>query len=233
MIGDHVAKNPELAAKIGHVFVFALTGPDSAWTVDLKNGEGAVSPGAVEKADCTLTLSDADFLDMMSGKADPQKLYFGGKLKITGNVMASQKLEFLKKIDAKAAEEAVRRARAAGAPKAAAPVAQSAREAAAGKVFAALATRVAATPGLVAEVGAVLKFTVTSPDAVWTVDLKNGAGSVTAGAGAADATLTLADEDLERLAKGEDPRGLFQLGRLRIDGDVQAAKKIGFLKQLA
>ncbi|HRG99247.1 MAG TPA: SDR family NAD(P)-dependent oxidoreductase [Polyangiaceae bacterium] len=234
VIGDHVAKNPDLAAKIGHVFVFALTSPDSAWTVDLKNGKGAVSAGAVEKADCTLTLSDSDFLDMMGGKADPQKLYFGGKLKITGNVMASQKLEFLKKIDAKAAEEAVRKARAAGAPKAAAPVAQSAREAAAGKVFAALTSRLASTPGLVAEVGAVLKFHVTSPDAVWTVDLKNGAGAVTAGAGAtSDATLTLADEDLERLAKGEDPRGLFQLGRLRIDGDVRAAKKIGFLKQLA
>ena len=234
VIGDHVAKNPELAAKIGHVFVFALTSPDSAWTVDLKNGAGSVTAGAVDKADCTLTLSDADFLDMMSGKADPQKLYFGGKLKITGNVMASQKLEFLKKIDVKAAEEAVRKARAAGAPKAAAPVAQSAREAAAGKVFAALSARVAATPGLVAEVGAVLKFHVTSPDAVWTVDLKNGAGAVTAGAGAtSDATLTLADEDLERLAKGDDPRGLFQLGRLRIDGDVRAAKKIGFLKQLA
>ena len=117
---------------------------------------------------------------------------------------------------------------------AAAAAGGSAREAAAGKLFAALAARVASTPGLVAEVGAVLKFAITSPDAVWTVDLKNGAGAVSSGAGAqADATLTLADEDLERLAKGEDPQALFQLGRLRVDGDVQAAKKIGFLKQLA
>ena len=45
-------------------------------------------------------MSDADFMDMCTGKADAQKLYFGGKLKISGNVMASQKLDFLKKIDA-------------------------------------------------------------------------------------------------------------------------------------
>ncbi|MBL0197125.1 MAG: SCP2 sterol-binding domain-containing protein [Myxococcales bacterium] len=51
---------------------------------------------------------------MTSGKADPQKLYFGGKLKISGNVMASQKLTFLKKIDPAAAKEVVAKLRGAG-----------------------------------------------------------------------------------------------------------------------
>ena len=234
VIGDYIEKNADLVGKVGHVFVFALTGPDSAWTLDLKNGKGSVSPGAVDKPDCTLTLSDADFMDMTSGKADPQKLYFGGKLKITGNVMASQKLEFLKKIDPKAAEEAVKKARAAGAPKAATASAGKGREAKSQAIFAALGDRIAKTPGLVAEVAAVLKFKITSPDAVWTVDLKNGKGAVTSGGEAqADATLTLTDEDLESIAKGEDPKGLYQNGKVRVDGNVQAAKKIGFLKQLA
>ncbi len=234
VIGDYLEKNPDLAGKVGHVFVFALTAPDSAWTLDLKNGKGAVLPGAVDKPDCTLTLTDADFMDMTSGKADPQKLYFGGKLKITGNVMASQKLEFLKKIDPKAAEAAVKKAREAGAPKATAQAAAGGREAKAAALFAALAARVASTPGLVAEVGAILRFKITAPDALWTVDLKSGAGSVAPNAEApADATLTLADEDLDRLARGEDPGALFQSGRLRVDGNVQVAKRIGFLKQLA
>ncbi|MFO0638922.1 MAG: SDR family NAD(P)-dependent oxidoreductase [Polyangiaceae bacterium] len=233
VIGDYIEKNPDLVGKVGHVYVFALTGPDSAWTLDLKNGKGSVTAGAIDKPDCTLTLTDADFMDMTSGKADPQKLYFGGKLKITGNVMASQKLEFLKKIDPKAAEEAVKKARAAGTAKAATSSGPKGREAKAQAIFAALGDRIAKTPGLVAEVAAVLKFKVTQPDAVWTVDLKNGAGGVTSGDAQADATLTLTDEDLEAIARGEDPKGLYQHGKIRVDGNVQLAKKMGFLKQLA
>ena len=41
---------------------------------------------------------------MTSGKADAMKLYMGGKLKISGDVMASQKLSFLQKIDPKQAQ---------------------------------------------------------------------------------------------------------------------------------
>jgi 3-hydroxyacyl-CoA dehydrogenase/3a,7a,12a-trihydroxy-5b-cholest-24-enoyl-CoA hydratase len=65
------------------------------------------------------------------------------------------------------------------------------------------------------------------------VDLKNGAGGVTSGEAQADATLTLTDEDLEAIARGEDPKGLYQHGKIRVDGNVQLAKKMGFLKQLA
>ena len=40
---------------------------------------------------------------MDAGKADAMKLYMGKKLKIGGDVMASQKLMFLKSIDPKSA----------------------------------------------------------------------------------------------------------------------------------
>ena len=43
-------------------------------------------------------MSDADFLAMATGQADAMKLFSTGKLKISGDVMASQKLGFLKKI---------------------------------------------------------------------------------------------------------------------------------------
>ena len=57
-----------------------------------------MTAGAEGQAECTLELSDADFFGMATGKLDPQKLYFSGKLKISGNIMASQKLTFLQKI---------------------------------------------------------------------------------------------------------------------------------------
>ncbi len=87
-IEDHIERNADIVGRVGKTFVFKLTSPDSAWTLDVKNGKGSVQTGAVDKADCTLELADADFLAMTSGKADPMKLYMGGKLKISGNVMA-------------------------------------------------------------------------------------------------------------------------------------------------
>ncbi|MCK6548130.1 SDR family NAD(P)-dependent oxidoreductase, partial [Myxococcota bacterium] len=112
-IADHVARNPGMTEKVKNVFQFRIKSPDSVWTIDLKNGAGSVAAGDAQKADCTLELTNSDFLEMTSGKADPQKLFMSGKLKISGNVMASQKLEFLKKMDPEQAKRAALAARAA------------------------------------------------------------------------------------------------------------------------
>jgi putative sterol carrier protein len=51
----------------------------------------------------TLILSDADFGRLMSGKANAQKLFMSGKLKIKGDVMKATKMEpVLKKAQDKA-----------------------------------------------------------------------------------------------------------------------------------
>lgn len=41
----------------------------------------------------TLNLSDADFAQLVSGKANAQRLFMGGKLKIKGNIMKATKME--------------------------------------------------------------------------------------------------------------------------------------------
>ena len=241
-IEDHIARNPDLVGRVGKTFVFKLKSPDSAWTIDVKNGKGAVTAGAIDKPDTTLELSDADFLEMAGGKADPMKLYMGGKLKISGDVMASQKLDFLTKIDKKLALEAVTKKRGGGAaagPAAATPAAASASAASsagakAPAIFKALGERLSKNPALAKEVGAVLAFDVKSPDASWTVDL-TGAGAVREGKDAKATTVfRIEDADLAALAK--DPsqtQSLYQHGKLRVDGDVRPAHKLGFLKDLA
>ncbi|KAJ5538794.1 uncharacterized protein N7503_006700 [Penicillium pulvis] len=80
-------------------------GKEETWHLDLKNkgevGHGAAPAGA--KADVTLSLSDADFASLVSGKANAQRLFMGGKLKIKGNIMKATKMEpVLKKAQAKA-----------------------------------------------------------------------------------------------------------------------------------
>src|SRR5262249_6996165 len=98
-VRHYLEKNPEVPPKIGTVFQIKLSDPESLWTLDFKNGQGAVIEGAGTTPDVTLEVSDADWVQIAEGKQDPQKLFFGGKLKIGGNMMAATKLEFLKKVD--------------------------------------------------------------------------------------------------------------------------------------
>ncbi|MBL8923346.1 MAG: SDR family NAD(P)-dependent oxidoreductase [Myxococcaceae bacterium] len=229
-IGAYVAQTPDLVKSVGNVYQFVLKNPDSSWVVDLKNGAGAVKAGTVEKADCTLALSDADWLDMVNGKADPMKLFQGGKLKITGNVMASQKLDFLKKLDRSAL--AVSGGAAAAAAPSAAPAASGAITSA--MTFQAIGAYLAKTPELAKSIGNVYQFNLKNPDSAWVLDLKNGGGSVKAGAAEkADCTLALSDADWLDMVSGKaDPMKLFQGGKLKITGNVMASQKLDFLKKI-
>ncbi|MGH7435705.1 MAG: SCP2 sterol-binding domain-containing protein, partial [Polyangiaceae bacterium] len=185
-----------------------------------------------------------DFLAMTSGKADAMKLYMGGKLKISGDVMASHKLSFLQKIDPKHALEAVMKKRGGGAAAAPAPAtapaavpAAATGAATAPAIFKALADRLAKNPGLAKEVGAVLQFTIKNPDASYVVDL-TGPGAVREGTDAkATTALRIDDADLAALCKAADlpaaAQDLYQHGKLRVDGDVRLARKLSFLKDLA
>jgi 3-hydroxyacyl-CoA dehydrogenase/3a,7a,12a-trihydroxy-5b-cholest-24-enoyl-CoA hydratase len=184
-----------------------------------------------------LDMSDLDFREMVAGKADAQKLYFGGKLKIGGDVMASQKLMFLKKIDPKRAADVVKNARGAGKSEAAGAgatvsAASASKAPKAPAILKALGERLEKTPGLAKDVGAIVQLFVTGPDAAYVLDLKNGNGSVKEGKGASDVQLKLTDDDLEALAKGASFRDLFQRGRVRVDGDMRIASKLNFFKGL-
>ncbi|KAL2264816.1 hypothetical protein VTJ83DRAFT_7326 [Remersonia thermophila] len=87
------------------VFAFTLknaAGETDSWHIDLKE-KGAVLKGLPEKANVTLSLSDADFTSLITGKANAQRLFMAGKLKIKGDVMKATKLDpILKKAQTKA-----------------------------------------------------------------------------------------------------------------------------------
>jgi 3-hydroxyacyl-CoA dehydrogenase/3a,7a,12a-trihydroxy-5b-cholest-24-enoyl-CoA hydratase len=231
-IGYHVETHPDLVAKVANVFQWKLKGPDSDWVLDLKNGKGSCTKGTAEKPDVTLELSDSDFVGMATGQADAQKLYFGGKLKIGGNVMASQKLEFLKQIDKEAAAKAYL-AKHGGAAPAASTASSSSSAPAAAKaakspaIFAALKDRLAKAP---ADLPGAIQFDVKSPDKSWLVDAK----SVTEGTSkAVFATIRIDEDDLFALVKGQaSAHDLYMHGKLRLDGDAHVASKLGFLQNL-
>ena len=222
VFAEVIKQNPDVT-KVGVVYLFKAV--DKSFVVDLKNGAGGVTPGG-GTGECTLELAESDFLDLTQGKADPMKLFTTGKLKISGNVMASQKLQTLFKIDPSKAIEAVMKKKGGAAPaaSAAAPAAAPAApkgEANAPKFFAALQKRAGENKSLASEVRAKVTFNVTDPNATQSFEL--GTGS--------EATLTIADADLPALASG-NVRNLYQHGKLRVDGDVTVAHRLGFLKGL-
>ena len=84
---------------------------------------------------------------------------------------------------------------------------------------------------LVQKIGAVFHFEVT-PDAggepvVYTVDLKNGDGSITKGRqGTADATFCIKDDDLVQVSQGKlNPQVAFMQGKMKIKGNMAKASK--------
>ncbi|KAG0298227.1 hypothetical protein BGZ98_000269, partial [Dissophora globulifera] len=82
--------------KIKAIFQFELTngaGKTGTFFVDLKNGEGAVGAGpAPKKADVVISTKDDVFVDLASGKANAQKLFMSGQIKVKGQVMLATKL---------------------------------------------------------------------------------------------------------------------------------------------
>ncbi|MDI1447455.1 peroxisomal multifunctional enzyme type 2 [Polyangium sp. 6x1] len=237
-IRDYVEKNPAVVEKVKTIFQFDLKGPDATWTIDLKNGKGAVFEGkGADKADTVLEIASSDWLAMATGQADPQKLYFEGKLKISGNVMASQKLGFMKKIDPEQAKAAIaaHKAKAGGAAAPAAVAPAKAAEDLAGDVFIGIRDYVEKNPAVVEKVKTIFQFELKGPDATWTIDLKNGKGAVFAGAGAdkADTVLEIASSDWLAMATGQaDPQKLYFEGKLKISGNVMASQKLGFMKKI-
>ncbi len=201
------------------VYVYESAGPDSVWTIDC--ARASVGAGETKKPECTLELTDADFLAMCSGEKDAQKMYFAGELKVGGDIMASQKLTFLQKVEERHVKLAMdERAAGGGAGAAAAAAGGTKREASAAKLFA----------GLKPSGTGKIQFLVTDPDGAWFVDL--GAGDVKSGTyEGADATFTVSDEGLGELAAGElTPAQLFQMGKLRVDGDMALARDLTWLQ---
>jgi 3-hydroxyacyl-CoA dehydrogenase/3a,7a,12a-trihydroxy-5b-cholest-24-enoyl-CoA hydratase len=246
-VGAHVAAHPELAKKVQKIFLWKVEG-GGEFTMNLKDGHGSVAAGKSGTPDCTLEIAASDFIDMCTGKADAQKLYFGGKLKISGDVMASQKLTFLKDVDPKLVQNALAArltdtqgvrddvekqtpSGGGGAPSSA----PATRSAAGPSIFDKLSARLSDDGGIAAEVRAVIQFRLIEPESAWLVDLSEGHGAVKPGTrDGADVVFTLKDEDLEALTRGDaDMRDLHQRGALRVDGDVRLAQRLSFLKGLA
>ncbi|XP_001607735.3 non-specific lipid-transfer protein [Nasonia vitripennis] len=84
-----------------------VNGPNGAvgyWVVNAKTGKGSVEYNSKVKPDVIFTISDTDVVDFISGKLQPQKAFFQGKVKIQGNMGLAMKLPDLQRRAAKKIE---------------------------------------------------------------------------------------------------------------------------------
>ncbi|MBP2678200.1 MAG: putative sterol carrier protein [Deltaproteobacteria bacterium] len=82
--------NPEKVAGMNCVYLFRVA--DAAWNVKLSEGKAAVAEGEVPSPNCTITMAEADFLDLVSGKLNGQMAFLTGKLKVAGDMGLALKL---------------------------------------------------------------------------------------------------------------------------------------------
>ncbi|KAI8618538.1 SCP2 sterol-binding domain-containing protein [Chytriomyces sp. MP71] len=213
-----------------HLVVKNAAGKEQTWTIDLKN-KGDVLLGPDGKPDITISLSDDTFVDLADGKINGQKAFMSGKLKVKGNIALATKLDSV----LKAAKPA-----AAAAPAAPAPVVAAGGVAVAGfdssALFAQIENGLKASPKAQAEaavqkVKAVFQFDVKNAAGTvqtWTLDLKNGTGSIVKGPGAKpDVTIAVGDKDFVDMANGKlNGQKAFMSGKIKVKGQIMLATKL-------
>ena len=93
-IGEKIAGRKELLASVGAVYKFVLDGDGGGtYLVDLKTDLKVTEGDGV--AACTVLMTAADFVDLFEGRANGQALFFGGRLRVEGDMGLALKLQTL------------------------------------------------------------------------------------------------------------------------------------------
>jgi putative sterol carrier protein/NAD(P)-dependent dehydrogenase (short-subunit alcohol dehydrogenase family) len=219
----------DLVKKVNAVYAFDIKGTEAGtWFIDLKNGAGAVGSGAPTSgpADCTFTLSDADFVQMFQGKLKPTNAFMTGKLKLSGDMAKAMALEkMMKKMNKReyhtsAAHSGVRHY-ATAAHDDRGPQYNNVNQ-----IFNRI--KEVANKDVVSKVNATFLFDIEGTGKYY-VDLKTGEGSVSEGEPPVvpDVTINIQEDNMIKLFNREmKPATAFMTGQLKLSGDLSKAMQL-------
>ena len=87
------------AAGVDVTFQFSIKGPRGGdWIVAVKDSQCSIKPGKAKKPNCTLTISDDNFVQLFTGAMTSMQAFSSGKLSLDGDIMKSQLIEKLFKL---------------------------------------------------------------------------------------------------------------------------------------
>ncbi len=91
-----LADNPDKVAGLVATYLFDLSGDDGGkWTLACDGEKAEISEGEQGEIQCTISMTDADFVEMMSGQLNPQMAFMTGKLRVQGDIGLAIKIQAL------------------------------------------------------------------------------------------------------------------------------------------
>jgi len=89
-----LAANPDAARRIGAKYQFNITGEGGGqWFLDLSRTGPTIEAGNPGKADCSITISAADFQQLQQNPNSGMQMYFSGRLRVAGDEMLAMRLQ--------------------------------------------------------------------------------------------------------------------------------------------
>jgi len=86
--------NKDKAAGMNAVYQFDISGDDGGqWAVTIADGDAKVAEGTAENPSITISMTDENFVDLVTGKLNGQTAFLTGKLKIQGDMTLAMKLQ--------------------------------------------------------------------------------------------------------------------------------------------
>jgi putative sterol carrier protein len=92
-----LAANTALAAEIGAVFKFVLTGEGGGTFLWRLDANPSITEGDGEAA-CTIVMTADDYVAMREGRANAQELFFAQRLRVEGDLGLAMKLQALNEL---------------------------------------------------------------------------------------------------------------------------------------
>ncbi len=86
--------SPDKIKGMNATYQWDITGDGGGkWFVKLADGAVDIQAGQAEGPNITITISDENYLDLVSGKLNGQMAFLTGKLKIQGDMTLAMKLQ--------------------------------------------------------------------------------------------------------------------------------------------